>query len=211
MYIDSAIRKYLDDASSNSPTPGGGSVAALAGSVGVSMACMAANFTLGKKKYKDVEAEAQELLGNCASVRDGLAALMDEDTEAYGTVSAAYAMPKSDPEEKKARAQAIQRALKVAMDAPLRAVRACRTAMRDIRRLVDVANPNLISDVGVAAVLVEAALRAAKMNVEINLSFLKDEQRVKATRQEIEDAAQEARTLSLETVTKVAEAIGGSV
>ena len=210
MYIDGSIREYIDDASSNKPAPGGGSVAALAGAAGLSMACMAANFTVGKKKYRDVERRVNEFLGKCAAERDELLGLMDADVQAYSKVSAAYGLPKGTPEEKKARTKAIQEALKVAMDAPLRAVRACREALRHVAELVDVANSNLISDVGVAAILTEAALRCAKINVEINLSFLKDEALVAATRQEIEDAAAEAGALARATVAKVAEAIGGS-
>ena len=211
MYLNETIRTYLEDASSDAPTPGGGSVAALAGALGMSMACMAANFTVGKKKFKEVEGEVKQLLGVCAAARDELANLMDLDTQAYGAVSEAYGMARGIPEEKKARTAAIQKALRIAMDAPLKAVRACRDSLRSIRRLVDLANPNLISDVGVAAILAEAALRAAKMNVEINLSFLKDEELVGTTRQEIEEAAKEAKALSAETVEIVAKAIGGSV
>lgn len=208
MYLDDTIRKYLEDATSGAPTPGGGSVAALAGALGLSMACMAANFTVGKKKYKDVEAETKELLGRCAAARDDLANLMDLDTQAYGAVSQAYALPKDTPEQKKARAAAIQKGLKAAMDAPLQAVRVCRDALEVVRRLADIANPNLITDVGVAAILAESALRAAKLNVEINLKFLKDEELVPRTREEIEAAASAAKRLSEETLAKVSEAIG---
>lgn len=211
MYLNETIRTYLEDASSGKPTPGGGSVAALAGALGISMASMAANFTVGKKKYRDVEAEVKQLLGKCAAARDELANLMDLDTQAYGAVSEAYGMPRETPEQKKERTAAIQKALGIAMEAPLNAVRACRDAMQSIRRLADVANPNLISDVGVAAILTEAALRAAKMNVEINLSSLKDEELVSSARQEIEEASQEAKDLGAETVAKVVKAIGGSV
>ena len=211
MYVNGTIRKYLDDAASNSPTPGGGSVAALAGALGLSMARMAANFTVGKKKFRDVEHQVNQLLERCAALGDELERLTDLDVQAYGRVSEAYGMPKGTPEEKKARTAAIQEALRSAMQAPLRAVRACRDAMTAIRDLVDVANPNLISDVGVAAILVEAALRAAKLNVEINLSYLKDEALVSETRREIEDAAEATSTLARQTTEKVAEAIGGSV
>ena len=209
MYLDGTIRTYLEDASSGDPTPGGGSVAALAGALGLSMACMAANFTVGKKKYKDVEPEVKTLLGKCAAARDDLANLMDLDTQAYGAVSQAYGMPKDTPEQKKARAAAIQQGLKAAMSVPLQAVRVCRDALEDVRRLVDIANPNLITDVGVAAILAEAALRAAKLNVEINLKFLKDEELVSKTREEIDAASKVAKRLSEETLAKVAEAVSG--
>jgi len=210
VYIEEPIRTYIEDASSDKPAPGGGSVAALVGAAGLSMACMSANFTVGKKKFKDVERQVNELLGKCSVDRDELLNLMDLDVAAYTHVSNAYAMPRSTPEEKKARTAAIQDALRIAMDAPLRSVRSCRGALGRIAELVDVANPNLISDVGVAAILTEAALRCAKINVEINLSYLKDETLVAETRKEIEEAAEEARALSRGVVEKVAKAIGGT-
>ena len=211
MYLYGSIRSYLEDASSGKPAPGGGSIAAAVGALGMSMACMSANFTIGKKKYADVEQEVKKHLDACMKARDELLRLMDEDALAYGAVSGAYGMAKKTPEEKQARAAAIQKALVVAMDAPLRALRACRAALQTVARLVDIANKNLISDVGVAALLAEAALRAAKLNVEINLSCLKDKQLVSAARAEIEEAAAEARENARAVMKKVAAAIGGTV
>ena len=211
MYIDGTIRAYLDDATAGTPTPGGGSIAAVAGALGMSMACMAANFTVGKKKFRSVEPEVRAHLTTCLQARDELLRLMDEDTQAYGAVSAAYGMPKDTPEQKRARRGAIQKALLVAMDAPLQAVRVCRDALRAIVGLVDVANPNLISDVGVAALLAESALRAAKLNVEINLKFLKDETLVESTRQEIIEAAAEAGENVRAVMQKVVENVGGTL
>ncbi len=211
MYLDGTVRNYLDAASAGTPTPGGGSVAALAGALGMTMACMAANFTIGKKKYKNVEAEVRSRLGVCLKTRDELVRLVDEDTRAYATVSKAYGMPKDTAEQKRAKEEAIQKALVVAMDPPLRMVRVCRDALRAVAGLVDIANRNLISDVGVAAILAEAGLRAAKLNVEINLKGLKDEALVSATRREIEQAAQEASADACATLEKVVRAIGGTL
>ena len=211
MYIDGTIRAYVDAASAGTPTPGGGSIAALAGALGMSMACMAANFTVGKKKFKEVEPEVRRYLDTCLRVRDELLELMDEDTQAYSSVAAAYAMPKETPEQKAARADAIQKALIVAMDVPLRAVRACRHALRAVARLVDAANPNLISDVGVAALLAETAVRAAKLNVEINLKYIKDDELVSTTRREISGAAREVSDHARATLEKVVQAIGGTL
>ena len=211
MYIDGTIRAYADDAAAGAPTPGGGSIAALAGALGMAMACMAANFTVGKKKYRSVEGQVRERLASCLKARDELLRLMDEDARAYAAVSKAYGMPKESAEEKQARTEAIQAALVTAMESPLCVVRVCRDALRAVAALADLANPNLISDVGVAAILGEAALRAGKLNVEINLSGLKDEALAAATRSEIENAASEAKQLASETVAKVVKAIGGSL
>ena len=208
MYLYGTIQTYAAAASSVSPTPGGGSVAALAGALGTTMAAMAANFTVGKKKFESVEPEVREHLASCLRARDELLRLMDEDTRAYATVSAAYGMAKETPEEKKARSAAIQEALVTAMDAPLRVVRECRDVMKPVARLAEIANPNLISDVGVAAILAEAALRAAKLNVEINLRELKDAKRVAAVRAEIEQSARETAAAAAAVMDKVNRAVG---
>ncbi len=110
-YIDDSIRKYVTDASAGSPTPGGGSVSALAGALGLTMGCMAANFTVGKKKYRDVEPLVKEQLATVEACREELLRLTDDDTKAYAEVSKAYGMPKETDEEKKARSAAIQEAL----------------------------------------------------------------------------------------------------
>jgi formiminotetrahydrofolate cyclodeaminase len=211
MFLDGTIRDYVAQASDGVPTPGGGSIAALAGALGAAMSCMAANFTVGKKKFRDVEPRVREHLARCADARDALLRLVEEDAKAYAFVSAAYGMPKETPEEKAARGEAIQEALIKAMTPPLETLRACRRAMPSVSALADLANPNLISDVGVSAILMQAALRAAKLNVEINLSGLKDADLVRARRDEIEQAAAETAALADRTVAKVAAAVGGSV
>lgn len=194
MYRTAPIESYLADAAAKLPAPGGGSVSALAGALGATMAEMAANFTVGKKKFRDVEPEVQDILDQCDAGYHQLLELMDRDVEAYSTLDKAFAMPKNTDEEKVARKEAIQDGLRVALSAPLETLRQCLALIRLLDRLVETANPNLISDVGVAAILLEAALRGAKMNVEINLAWLKDEDFVSRTRQEIDAAAEEAHT-----------------
>lgn len=173
-YIEQSLRKYLDDAAAKLPAPGGGSVSALAGALGAAMASMVANFTVGKEKYKDVEGEIRQILCKSEDLRKRLAELMDGDVEAYGKVSAAYRMPKSTDEEKTKRSRAIQEACKKALSVPLGATECCHEILKLSQRLADIGNVNLISDVGVAVILAEASLRAAALNVEINLVSIKD-------------------------------------
>lgn len=208
MYRTQSIEAYLADAAAGIPAPGGGSASALAGALGATMACMAANFTVGKKKYRDVEPEVRSLLEQCDAGVKALAEHMDLDVAAYSAVSAAYGMPKATDGEKAARTQAIQAALRVALATPRAVVRQCRALIRLLGRLVEIANTNLISDVGVAAILLEAALRGAKMNVEINLAWLKDEAFVAETRAEMDAAAREAAATAA-TVVERAYAIMG--
>jgi len=203
MYRDGSIRKYLDDAAAGIPAPGGGSVSAFAGALATTMGSMAANFTVGKKKFLEVEPRVKSILARLDRGRETLLELMDRDVEAYGVVSAAYRMPRETTEEKTARTAKIQEALVVAMDVPLRTVRACLDVLRELAQLVDIANPNLISDVGVSAILAEAALRGAKLNVEINLVSLKDEALARQTRAEVEGAEVEGARILCEVLTKV--------
>ena len=208
MYRTGPVEKYLADAAAGLPAPGGGSVSALAGALGASMACMAANFTVGKKKFAAVEAEARALLAQCEAGCKSLLELMDSDVAAYGTVSAAYGMPRETDEQKAARTAAIQDALHVALAEPLAAFRQSLEVLRLLDRLAEIANPNLISDVGVAAILLEAALRGAKINVEINLASLKDAAFVAETRKEIEDGAAEAAGIAASVVARVYQKMG---
>jgi formiminotetrahydrofolate cyclodeaminase len=197
-YIDRPLKDYVETAASKASTPGGGSVSALAGALGTTMASMAANFTVGKKKYADVQDSIKEQLAKLDAVRGTLLAAMQRDTEAYAEVSAAYGMPKDDDEQKKARTAAIQKALKVAMEPPLEALRAARDGIVATRRLLDIANKNLITDVGVAALLLEAGARGAYYNVAINLNGLKDAELVEKTGAECTEALAQVAGLAKE-------------
>ena len=211
MYIDEPLKKYLDEAASGASTPGGGSVAALAGALGAALTSMVCNFTVGKKKYKDVEAEVAQILSEAEELRGRLLELMVEDTRVYGQVSAAYGLPRGAPEEKEARSEAIQKALKAAMGAPLEAAICCHKILKLNEPLLEKGNQNLISDVGVAILLAESAMRSAIMNVEINLSYIKDEKLCQETREKLRPLIAEAAELRSKIYEKVNEAIGAEL
>ncbi|MHC5037063.1 MAG: cyclodeaminase/cyclohydrolase family protein [Planctomycetota bacterium] len=195
MYYDGPFKTWADDLASNKPAPGGGSAAALVGVSGCALLSMVSNFTIGKKKFKDVEAEIQGLLGRVEEARAGLAKLIDDDVAQYSKVTAAYGMPKSNDEEKAARKAAIQEALKAAMSVPLEACRLAHKALMLAPPLLEKGNPNLVSDVGVGAQCLASAYRSAWLNVEINLSFLKDKDFVAGIRQELEPLSGEVESL----------------
>jgi len=174
-YAQGKIPDYLADAASNKPAPGGGSISAMTAALASSMGEMAANFTVGKKKYAGVEGQVKECLARLEACRARLMELVDADVEAYSGVGAAYGMPKDTDEQKAARAAAIEEALGNAMQVPLDIMRQCRTVAECAATLVGIANPNLMTDVGVSAILAEAACAAAKLNVDVNLKFIKNE------------------------------------
>ena len=189
-YATAAIKDYLADAASDKPAPGGGSVSALVGALAGSMSEMAANFTSGKKKYKSVQAQVSEHLECLAISRRDLLDLVDGDVAAYTAVGQAYGMPGETDKQKAARAAAIQNALREALVVPLAVMRECATIAEAAEGLVRIANPNLLTDVGVSAILAEAACAAARLNVEVNLKFIKDKAFVAQVRPELDTLTQ---------------------
>jgi len=206
-YLRGSLEGYLSAAASGEPTPGGGSVSALAGALGASMAAMAANFTVGRKQFAAVEPEVRELLGKIEDLRKRFQELAQKDTEAYGAVSAAYKLPKKTPEEKAARTAAIAAACRGAMAVPLDALRACRETLVATRRLGEIANPNLITDVGVAALLLEAAAGGSALNVAVNLTSIGDREVAGSVQNELNLAIGDCARLSKETQDLVAAAL----
>jgi formiminotetrahydrofolate cyclodeaminase len=185
-YLISPITTYLDDLASNKPAPGGGSAAALAGALGAALGSMAANFTAGKEKFAAVEDRAKAALAECERLRGELIALIQADVEAYSGYAAATALPRETEEEKAQRKEAIQAAMKKAASVPLEVCRKCHEVLKVSEQLLEIGNPNLVSDVGCAAELAYAAIRAALLNVEVNHAFLKDEAYISAQKKELE-------------------------
>jgi len=206
-YLLMTVEDYLDAAAAGKPVPGGGSVSALVGALGATMATMAGNFTTGKKKYAAVEPEVNALLESLSALRRRLADLAQKDTEAYGALDAAMKGPKGTPEEKAARKAAIAAACRAAMAVPLDAVRACREALVASRRMAQIANPNLISDVGVAALLLESAARGAALNVLVNLPSIGDEAVTAQVGEELDKAIAECAALAADTTAAVRAAL----
>jgi formiminotetrahydrofolate cyclodeaminase len=206
-YLRGTVEDYLEAASAGQPTPGGGSVSALAGALGATMAAMAGNFTVGKKKFADVEAEVNGLLEGLSAARRRLSDLAQKDTEAYAAVSEAFKMARKTDEEKAARKAAISAACREAMAVPLDAVRVCREALVATRRMAELANPNLITDVGVAAILLEAAGRGAALNVRVNLPSIRDSATTEQVSAELDTALGQCADLARESTELVAAAM----
>jgi formiminotetrahydrofolate cyclodeaminase len=208
-YLHVSVEDYLDAAASGAPTPGGGSASALAAALGACMASMAGNFTTGKKRFAGVEAEVNELLESLSGTRRRLADLAQKDTEVYAAVSEAMKLPRGTDEEQLARRSALASACREAMAVPLDVVRSCREALVAVRRLAALANRNLISDVGVAAVLLEAAARGAALNVRVNLPGIGDEELAAQVTAELDNALAECGTIAAETSEEVAAVMAG--
>ena len=172
------------------------------------MISMAANFTIGKEKFKDVEIVVKGILDNSEKYCQELLNLMEKDIESYDNVIKTYKLPLSTDREKKERAYAIQNALKNAIDVPLNVLNCCIKILENIRQLVDIGNPNLISDMGVAALATKASFSGAKLNVCINLVSIENIEFVKKIDNEIKTAETKVEILFNEIMEIVKSKIG---
>ena len=199
--------EYLDRLAAKLPAPGGGSAAALVGALGAALESMVANFTVGKEAYREVEADVKSVLEQSEALRGELTKLVQADMDVYSKVSSAYALPQASAEEKAARTEAIQAALKVAAQVPHKVVVACDKVLATCPELAAKGSANLISDVGVAVVFAEAALQAAYLNVEINLAGIKDEAYADQMRRELAPLVARAPKTRDEVWQRVLEAV----
>ncbi|MGC9319980.1 MAG: cyclodeaminase/cyclohydrolase family protein [Armatimonadota bacterium] len=184
---DLTIREYVERLAGDDPAPGGGSAAALAGALAAASARMVGSFTVGREKYADVEDQIREHLTAIDELRAEMLELVQQDVEAFRAVGEAYAMPRNTEDERRARSEAIQEALMQAADVPLRLARACERLSGHLPLLLKNGNQNLVSDVGVAAKLCEAACECAWLNVEVNLAHIRDAAFIEPARAEVED------------------------
>jgi formiminotetrahydrofolate cyclodeaminase len=171
---DMPVHDFLDALASKSPAPGGGGGAAMAGALGAALASMVCNLTLGKEKYAAVQADVQHLLEKTEALRHRLTQLVEADEEAYNVLSAAYRLPKETAEQKAARTAAIQKALINATSTPMEIAQACVEVLALCGPIAEKGNVSAVSDAGVAALMAEAGLRGAALNVQINLAAIKD-------------------------------------
>nr|MBC7245738.1 cyclodeaminase/cyclohydrolase family protein [Chloroflexota bacterium] len=175
MLSEKSVRVFLDELASSAPAPGGGSAAALAAAIGAALVSMVANLTVGKKDYAHVQDDIHRILKRSEELRHKCLELLESDVAAYTEVSRAYKMPRDTEEEKTTRNAAIQKALKAATAVPMELAEVCVEILSLCPESAEKGNVRAVSDVGVGALMAEAALRAAALNVLINLGSIKDE------------------------------------
>lgn len=179
MLIEKTLKDYIYETSSGSPTPGGGSVAALAGSLGSALTQMVGNLTFDKKSFAELDNEKKkdlqdsfELLKEKMQI---LTEIVDEDSKAFDGVMTAFKMPQDTEKEKSARSKAIEEGYKHALEVPLRCANECLEVLDLQLIFAKYGNVNTITDVGVGALLAYTGLEGALMNVRINLKSIKDQ------------------------------------
>jgi formiminotetrahydrofolate cyclodeaminase len=184
---DTAVQSFLETLASQAATPGGGSAAAIIGAMGAALVSMVCNLTIGKKKYAEVEDEMKQVLGKAESLRRRLTAMIEDDVQAFDKVMGAYGLPKESADDKARREQAIQAALKLATDVPLRCCHAAREVIELAGIAADKGNLNVISDAGVGVLAANAALRSAALNVWTNAKMITDRTFAEAKLEELNE------------------------
>jgi glutamate formiminotransferase/formiminotetrahydrofolate cyclodeaminase len=190
------LREFCNETLSDSPAPGGGSVAALMGALGASLGGMVANLSAGKRGWDDKLEYFSDWAVKAQQLKDELLSLVDEDTAAFNKVMDAFALPKESAEEKAARSRAIEEATKYAAEVPLKVMETASKSYELLSEMADKGNPASISDVGVGALATRACIEGAVLNVRINLGQLKDEKFKTALANKVQEISESSDTQS---------------
>ncbi|MBU3195512.1 cyclodeaminase/cyclohydrolase family protein [Clostridium algidicarnis] len=178
MLKELTVENFAKELASKSPAPGGGSAAALSATLAASLSSMVFNLTIGKKAYENLKDEEKEWIINALKrtevLRQEYLDIMQEDTTVFLKVMDAYKMPKDSEDEKQLRKIKIEEAYKLALEVPRRLSEKCFELYKYIEIAAKYGNANAISDAGVSALMIQAALEGASLNVKINLASLED-------------------------------------
>ncbi len=202
------LREFSNETASESMAPGGGSISAYVGALGVSLATMVANLSSHKRGWDDQWETFSEWAVKGQENKDALLKLVDEDTNSFNAIIAAFRMPKGNSTEVEARKEAIQAATRYAIEVPLEVMRESLKTFEVIKAMAKIGNPNSITDAGVGALCARAAVHGAFMNVKVNTGDLKDEKFVAKVLKEGKRLAAKADKLEKEVRKMVDAKIG---
>lgn len=194
--VDMSVAAFANETASESPAPGGGSISATMGALGISLATMVANLSAHKRGWDDRWEEFSNWAEKGMALQKELIRLVDEDTNAFNRIMAAFDLPKGSDQEKQARKQAIQDATKFAIEIPFKVMETTFSTLEVIKAMAETGNPNSVSDAGVGALCARSAVMGAYLNVKINASGLDD--RAFADKVLAEGLAIQQRTVALE-------------
>lgn len=207
--IDMSVEGFVLETASESAAPGGGSVAATLGALGAALATMVANLSSHKRGWDDRWEEFSDWAERGKRYHDRLLQLIDEDTDAFNGIMAAFGLPKGTDEEKALRSAAIQKATKQAIEVPLTVMRESRASMDLIKAMAEMGNPNSVSDAGVAALCARSAVMGAHLNVKINSGSLKDKAYLQGVLSDANRIAEESQALEAEVLEIVERVMSG--
>ncbi|PYL18927.1 MAG: glutamate formimidoyltransferase [Verrucomicrobia bacterium] len=198
------LREFCNETLSDSPAPGGGSVAALMGALGASLGGMVANLSAGKRGWDDRLEYFSDWAVQAQQLKDELLALVDEDTAAFNKVMDAFALPKESAKEKAASSTAVEQATKYAAEVPLKVMETASKSYQLLSQMAEKGNPASISDVGVGALATRACIEGAALNVRINLGQLKDEKFRSALLEKVQKVSSDSKA-QFSKITEVVE------
>ncbi|MBN2540760.1 MAG: cyclodeaminase/cyclohydrolase family protein [Bacilli bacterium] len=197
--VDMKLESFLHELASNSPAPGGGSVSALAGANAASLVIMVSSLTTNKKKYKALPEQEQnkyqDIICKFEHAKKQFTMYIDEDTESFNQVMAAFGLPKQSEEEIMTRNQAIETATIASIKTPMKVALLALELMREMDIVIQMSNRNTVSDQGVAILLLHSAFLGALMNVKINLPGLSQKELIKEYKDVIMELTDEARDI----------------
>ena len=202
-----SVKGFADETARESPAPGGGSVSAYMGALGAALATMVANLSAHKPGWDDRCGEFSQWAEEGMELQRRLLQLVDEDTDAFNRIMAAFGLPKGTPEEKRLRSEAIQQATLYAAQVPLETMQASLKVFPLCKAMVEQGNPNSVSDAGVGALAARAAVMGAGLNVKINAASLKDKAMVEQLTSRADCIIAEAQEAETEIIRLVNEAI----
>ncbi|RMD50235.1 MAG: glutamate formimidoyltransferase, partial [Ignavibacteria bacterium] len=202
--VEMKLTDFVDEVSRESPAPGGGSIAALAGALGASLSSMVSNLTANKRGSEDVDAILNEAADKCQEIKNALVKAIDDDTNAFNDYMDARRLPKATEEQKKVRHQAMQNGLKKAVAVPLNTAKLSLEAIKIAGTVAQYGNPNSITDVGVGAQSAYTGVLGGIYNVLINLKEIKDEAFVEKMKNECSKLKEEAMS-QLNSVLNIVE------
>jgi glutamate formiminotransferase/formiminotetrahydrofolate cyclodeaminase len=179
--VDQAFSDFANSVAAETPTPGGGSVAAAVGTLGAALGTMVANLSAHKRGWDARWEEFSDWAERGRAIQEELLALVDEDTRAFDALMLAYHMPKVTPEQQDARGCAVEAATRRAIEVPLQVMRAAHRALDVLQAMVETGNPNSVTDAAVGALCVQAAVLGAYLNVRINSQGLQDQDFAEST------------------------------
>lgn len=206
--VDLTCKGFAEETASESPAPGGGSIAAYMGALGAALGTMVANLSAHKPGWDDRWEEFSDWAERGQTLMQELLHLVDEDTAAFNRIMAVFAMPKSTDEERAARSAALQEATLYATEVPLRTMRTAMEVFPIVRAMAAEGNPNSVSDAGVGALAARSAVYGARLNVRINAAGLKDRTKAEALVGEADELAARASDLEAEVLELVEQKIG---
>jgi formiminotetrahydrofolate cyclodeaminase len=208
VFVELPVRAYLDKLASGEPVPGGGSTAALSGALAAALVSMVCNLTIGKRRFREAEPALLLTREQAEQHRSRLTALVQEDTEVYARVMAAYRLPVGTEEERVQREAAWQAALADAAAVPMEITEQCLDVLRLAVTAGQLGNPWAVSDAGAAALLAQAAGRAAGLSVQVNLRSITDGALAESYRQRLATCEQQSTDLCRQVLDIVQSRMG---